>query len=179
MHVRRMGLTNPMRETYCQPHSAASFARLAKSSMFMRVIEIMRFDRSALFFYVSSVSAGQAVGLGAKRGGPSTRCARAQDTRLSRAACHERRRPILQPIPAPDDRPLSGDGRLRVRPRSHPAHQIGSSPVHPDRLGGSSRHLLIFSFSQSAICGITTGQYSTAQCSPRPSNHRSPSFAAW
>jgi hypothetical protein len=45
----------------------------------------------------------------------------------------------------------------------------------PELLG----YLLIFSVSQSAICGITTGQYSTAQCSPRPSSHRSPSFAAW
>jgi len=44
---------------------------------------------------------------------------------------------------------------------------------------GSIRYLLIFSISQSAICGIMTGQYSTAQCSPRPSNHRSPSFADW
>src|ERR1700730_2841326 len=41
------------------------------------------------------------------------------------------------------------------------------------------RHLLISSVSQSSICGITTGQYSTAQCSPRPSSHRSPSFVAW
>ena len=56
---------------------------------------------------------------------------------------------------------------------------VGPYECDAVNLEDSSRHLLIFSFSQSAICGIMTGQYSTAQCSPRPSSHRSPSFADW
>ena len=59
--------------------------------------------------------------------------------------------------------------------------EAAQSPRLPNRIRpgspGSIRYLLIFSISQSAICGIMTGQYSTAQCSPRPSNHRSSSFA--